>query len=317
MPDYLLEAGVRMRKQVYLAVLGISIIVSAVSLGIMLTKYISLRSYAPNVPRRASAAPPPARTAALTSPETWQNLFAPSAGMKLPSHLPAVSKSAPTASRSNFLLIGTIVSDAPGNSRAILWSDGMKEPRAYRVNSEVEPGAVLAAVERDKAWISRGGVREQLDILPVGTKGRPSAPSSPAPAGVRNRGGRRPAPEQETTSSGPDIRVERLGDNSFAIDEAGVSELTGNINQFMTQIRLIPYFEGNKSAGYRIAAIRPGTTFEKLGFQGGDVLQQVNGLDLSSPEKMYTIFQNLKDEKQVTVNILRQGQKSTLKYEIR
>jgi len=47
------------------------------------------------------------------------------------------------------------------------------------------------------------------------------------------------------------------------------------------------------------------------------VLQQVNGLDLSSPEKMYTIFQNLKDEKQVTVNILRQGQKSTLKYEIR
>jgi general secretion pathway protein C len=305
-----------MRKQVYLAALGISIIVSAVSLGIMLTKYISLRSYAPHVPQRASAAPPPARTAALTPPETWQNLFAPSAGMKLPSRLPAVSKSATTASHSNFLLVGTIVSDAPGTSRAILWSDGMKEPTAFRVNSEVEPGAVLAAVERDKAWISRGGVREALDLLPVGTKGRPSAPSSPAPAAVRNRGGRRSEPER-TTTSGPDIRVERLGDNSFSIDEAGVSELTGNINQFMTQIRLIPYFEGNKSAGYRIAAIRPGTTFEKLGFQGGDVLQQVNGLDLSSPEKMYTIFQNLKDEKQVTVNILRQGQKSTLKYEIR
>ncbi len=32
---------------------------------------------------------------------------------------------------------------------------------------------------------------------------------------------------------------------------------------------------------------------------------------------MYTIFQNLKDEKQVTVDIIRQGQKNTLKYEIR
>ncbi len=305
-----------MPKPVYLAVLGISIVAAAVSLGIMLTKYISLRSYAPKAPLRASAPAPAARTAPGTPPESWQNLFAPSAGMKLPSRLPAVTRTETPASRSNFVLIGTIVSDTPGTSRAILWADGMKEPLAFRVSSEVEPGAVLSAVERDKAWIARGGTREQLDLLPVGSKGRPSTPPSPAPAGVRTRESRRAAPQEEA-STGADIRVERLGDNSFAIDEAGVAELTGNINQFMTQIRLVPFFEGNKSAGYRIAAIRPGTTFEKLGFQGGDVLQQVNGLDLSSPEKMYTIFQNLKDEKQVTVNILRQGQKSTLKYEIR
>ena len=111
--------------------------------------------------------------------------------------------------------------------------------------------------------------------------------------------------------------MERLADNRFSIDEAGVEQLTTNINQYMTQVRLIPFFEGNKSAGYRIAAIRPGTTFEQLGFQGGDVIQQVNGLDISSPEKLYTIFQNLKDEKKVSVNILRQGQKNTLTYEIR
>jgi general secretion pathway protein C len=127
------------------------------------------------------------------------------------------------------------------------------------------------------------------------------------------------APQAAGTSSPPagGIRVERLADNRFSIDEEGVTQLTTNINQYMTQVRLIPFFEGNKSAGYRIAAIRPGTTFEQLGFQGGDVLQQVNGLDVSTPEKLYTIFQNLKDEKKVTVNILRQGQKNTLTYEIR
>jgi type II secretory pathway component PulC len=32
---------------------------------------------------------------------------------------------------------------------------------------------------------------------------------------------------------------------------------------------------------------------------------------------VYTIFQNLKDEKRVTVNILRQGQKNSITYEIR
>jgi len=191
----------------------------------------------------------------------------------------------------------------------------MKEPKAFRENDEVEPGAFLSSVERDKAWLTRGGAREMLEILPVGSKSRASL--SPPPAGPRSAA---PAPPQAAGTSSPpggEIRVERLGDNQFAIDEAGVTQLTTNINQYMTQVRLIPFFEGNKSAGYRIAAIRPGTTFEQLGFQGGDVLQQVNGLDVSSPEKLYTIFQNLKDEKKVSVNILRQGQKNTLTYEIR
>ena len=304
-----------MRKQVHLAILGISIVVAAGSLGMTLARYLSLRAYAPKAAARPTAAPA-ARAVPATTPEEWTNLFAPAQGMKLPSRLPATNgKSVSQGPRSAFVLVGTIVSSSPAASRAILWANGMKEPKAFRENDEVEPGAFLSSVERDKAWLTRGGEREMLEILPVGSKSRASL--SPPAAGARSAA---PAPPQAAGTSSPpagEIRVERLGDNQFAIDEAGVTQLTTNINQYMTQVRLIPFFEGNKSAGYRIAAIRPGTTFEQLGFQGGDVLQQVNGLDVSSPEKLYTIFQNLKDEKKVSVNILRQGQKNTLTYEIR
>jgi type II secretion system protein C len=305
-----------MRKPVHLAVLGISIVVAAGSLGIMLSRYLSLRSYAPKAAARAAAAPA-TRAVPATMPELWTNLFAPSQGMKLPSRLPAASaKSVSQGPRSAFVLVGTITSSNPAFRRAILWANGMKEPKAFRETEEVEPGAFLSSVERDKVWLTRGGEREMLEILPVGSKTRVSL--SPPVAGPRSAAPG--APQAAGTSPSQavgDIRVERLADNRFSIDEAGVTQLTTNINQYMTQVRLIPFFEGNKSAGYRIAAIRPGTTFEQLGFQGGDVLQQVNGLDVSSPEKLYTIFQNLKDEKKVSVNILRQGQKNTLTYEIR
>ena len=305
-----------MRKPVLLAVLGISIVVAAGSLGMTLSRYLSLRAYAPKAAARP-AAPPVERTAPTLPPEQWTNLFAPGQGMKLPSRLPAAnSKSVSQAQRSAFILVGTIVSSSPSARRAILWANGMKEPKAFREKEEVEPGAILSSVERDKAWLTRGGEREMLELLPVGSKTRASL--SPPAAGTGRAGPG--APQAAGTSPSQavgDIRVERLGDNRFSIDEAGGAQLTGNINQFMTQVRLIPFFEGNKSAGYRIAAIRPGTTFEHLGFQGGDVLQQVNGLDIASPEKLYTIFMNLKDEKQVSVNILRQGQKTTLTYEIR
>jgi type II secretion system protein C len=304
-----------MRKPVFRAVIGVSIVVSAVSLGVMLTRYLGLRSYAPKAPPRAAPAAT-SREAAVDSPENWKNMFAPSDGMGTPSRLPAVGAGAAAAGgRSAYTLVGTIVSTRTGDSRAALWAEGMKEPKLFRINAEVEPGAVLVAVARDKVWLTRGNNREQLDLLPVGSKGRTAGPASPPPSG--KAGGGRQSASPGDASAEANLRVERLGNNVFAIDEASVAQLAGNINQFMTHIRLVPYFEANQSAGYRIAAIRPGTAFDKLGFQGGDVLQQVNGVNLTSPEKMYTIFQNLKDEKQVTVDIIRQGQKNTLKYEIR
>jgi len=314
---YIGSSGERMRKPVHLAILGISIVVAAGSLGMTLTRYLSLRAFAPTAAARPAAVPAE-RIAPASPPEQWTNLFAPAQGMKTPSRLPAANaKSVSQAPRSAFVLVGTIVSSTPSARRAILWANGMTLPKAFREQEEVEPGAFLSSVERDKVWLTRGSEREMLEILPVGSKARASL--SPPVAGQRSAA---PPGAPQATGTSPsqapgEIRVERLADNRFAIDEAGVAQLSGNFNQFMTQVRMVPYFEGNTAAGYRLAAIRPGTTFERLGFQGGDVLQQVNGVDLSTPEKIAAIFQNLKDEKKVSVNILRQGQKNTLTYEIR
>jgi hypothetical protein len=169
-----------MTKPVYLAVLGISIVVAAVSLGVTLTRYLGLLAYSPMAPPAAAAAPA-GKTVAIPPPEQWNNLFAPGQGMSLPSRLPtANAQSASQAPRSLFVLVGTIVSSSPDARRAILWADGMKLPKAFREKEEVEPGAFLASVERDKVWITRGKEREKLEILPVGSRARPTATSAPA-----------------------------------------------------------------------------------------------------------------------------------------
>lgn len=230
--------------------------------------------------------------------------------MELPSRLIGVSKAAETP-KTKFVLLGTIASESRSARRAILWADGMKNPRIEREQSELEPGVRLARIERDHVLLARGKEQERLDLLPVGSRTRTTAsPAAPTASTTPARGA-------AELPAGGEIRVTRLGENSFSLDEATAGQLTTNINQYMTNVRLIPYFEGNKSAGYRVAAVRPGSAFEQLGFKGGDVIQQVNNVELSTPDKMYTIFQNLKDEKRVTVNILRQGQKNTITYEIR
>jgi len=164
-----------MKKSVCMAVLGFSIVVAAVSLGVTLTRFLGLLAYSPEGTAQAAATPGGPGVPAAP-PEEWNNLFAPGDGMKLASRLPAIdAKTGSPAANSKFVLVGTIVSSTPSARRAVLWANGMKEPKAFREKEEVEPGAFLSAVERDVAWITRGGEREKLEILPVGSHGRQAA----------------------------------------------------------------------------------------------------------------------------------------------
>jgi hypothetical protein len=212
-----------MRKPVYLAVVGISIVVAGASLGIILTRYLGLLAYSPKGAAQAAASPAVPGNPA-TPPTEWNNLFAPRDGMRLASRLPAMDgKSGSQAPRTAFLLVGTIVSSSPAARRAILWADGMKEPKAFRVKEEIEPGAYLASVERDKAWITRGKEREKLEILPVGSRGRPAATARPAASPPAQ-----PSPGGTQTVGDPKAsRLDADGESSKSIQDR-IRRLRGN-----------------------------------------------------------------------------------------
>jgi type II secretion system protein C len=301
-----------MQKSAFYAIVGISLLVTAVSLGYSASRYLSTRFYAPPAPSPRGKVTAPGGRPPGSPPEQWTNIFAPSSGMDIPSKYAGTFAGPVPTSTSAYVLLGTISSGSPAIRRAILWAEGMKEPVLAREDAEIEPGIRVASIEREHVTILRGQGKEKLDLLPVGAQTRKGTTPTPPPAATRTSRAARAA-----TPTNSSIHVNKIGENAFSLDEATVTELTGNINQFMTQVRIIPYFEANKSAGYRLAAMRPGSAFAQLGFQGGDIIQRINDVELTSPEKMYTIFQNLKDEKRVTIDILRRGQKNTLTYEIR
>ena len=85
---YIRSSGEWMRKPVHLVALGISIVVAAGSLGMTLSRYLSLRTYAPKAATRPVAAAAD-QAVPTVPPELWTNLFAPAQGMKLPSRLPS------------------------------------------------------------------------------------------------------------------------------------------------------------------------------------------------------------------------------------
>lgn len=190
---------------------------------------------------------------------------------------------------SQYRLIGTV--EGESFSGAVL-EDNAKVQAFYRLREKMPDGAMIIKVQQEKITIRQAdGVTVDLQVTDD-TK----IVSVPPPSG----GG-----------------VRRMSEGKFMVDQGMVTSSTENLNQLLTQARALPYLENGKMVGFRLNEITPGSLFEKIGLQNGDVIQRVNTQDIDDPGKFFQMYQNLRNERNVAVDVLRGGQRQTLNYEIR
>src|SRR3990172_44865 len=105
----------------------------------------------------------------------------PGGGGPPPRHKADAGNAVPESS-TRYTLLGTISSELRTLRRAILWAEGISDPLLMREQQEVEPGVRVSSIERAYVMLIRGGREEKLELLPVGSRTRISAPPpSPAP----------------------------------------------------------------------------------------------------------------------------------------
>ncbi len=195
-----------------------------------------------------------------------------------------------SAEASTYTLIGTIEGDAFAG--AVL-QDATNVQAFYRLNQGLPDGSRLVKVKRDRVSIKRpDGVTVEVQVVDD-TKIVAVAKAAPA-GGVR-----------------------KVSDGRFLVDQREVASSTENLGQLLTQARALPYMEQGKTVGFRISEIVPGSLYEKIGLQNGDVVQRVNSQDVDEPSKFFQMYQGLKDEKRISIDLLRNGQRQTLNYDIR
>ncbi len=164
----------------------------------------------------------------------------------------------------------------------------------YRINQKLPDGSAIVKVLRDKVSIRRSdGVTVNLEVVDE-TK---------------------IVSVQKPGANGPGIK--KVSDGKFMVDQKEVLASTENMNQILTQARALPYQEQGKTVGFRISEIVPGSIYEKIGLQNGDVIQRVNSQDVDDPAKFFQLYQGLRNERSISIDLIRSGQRQTLNYEIR
>lgn len=110
--------------------------------------------------------------------------------------------------------------------------------------------------------------------------------------------------------------VAKQGDNKFVVDKTEIDNALSNIDKLFTQVQAVPNFVAGKPAGIKLLAMTPTSIFAKLGLQRGDVLERINGSELDIASGM-NLFNQLKNQNHITIDLTRNGKKQTLDYEIR
>jgi general secretion pathway protein C len=221
-----------------------------------------------------------------------------------------------------------VVLHADGSSYCVIEDLTTRKQDLYRISDTVAGSAVVKQIEWDRVILDRDGKDEILELSPpqagaaspasvVPSRALPPGAASSAAVAPPGQPGRIGLPGQPGQPGQPvqNPHIRQVGENQYQIDRSEVDSALDNMNQLFTQVRAVPHFEGGKSVGFRLFAIRQGSIFDEIGLKNGDVVQQVNGADLSDPAKALALFQQLRNEQNLTVNILRNKENKTLSYQ--
>ena len=201
---------------------------------------------------------------------------------------------APLNLASKLKLLGVVIGDHDGVS-AIVEELSSKRQLFFRLHDQIPDVGEITEIRRDGMVVRQGDQQELLELAASQIEKPPSAPVTAGSAVA-------PVP-------GSPVRT--------VLDRRYVEQSMGDLPKLLSQARAVPYMVNGAINGFRLDFIAPSSFYEKIGLKYGDVLQQVNGVDIRDPGTMLTLFQQLRNEKTVKLDVLRNNQRTAMTFDIR
>lgn len=105
-------------------------------------------------------------------------------------------------------------------------------------------------------------------------------------------------------------------DLHYTISKQYLTNQLQDMNSILRTVFISPHYDNGNFIGYRISRLADSSPLTKVGIKKGDILVQINGQTLDSPNKMLELFSKIDDLTAATIDILRNGQKKTLFIEV-
>ena len=206
----------------------------------------------------------------------------------------ALPSRAPLNLASKLKLLGVVIGDHEGVS-AIVEELSSKRQLFFKLHDQIPDIGEISEIRQDGIIVRQGDQQELLELAASQVEKPPVTPVTAGPVVV-------PVP-------GTPVRT--------VLDRREVEQAMGDLPKLLSQARAVPYLVNGAMNGFRLDFIAPSSFYEKIGLKHGDVLQQVNGVDIRDPGTMLTLFQQLRNEQTVKLDVLRNNQRTAMTFDIR
>jgi type II secretory pathway component PulC len=78
--------------------------------------------------------------------------------------------------------------------------------------------------------------------------------------------------------------VREIARNRFEVPNGEIQEALQNPSSIFSQVQFQPKYEEGEMVGLQVNSVQPGSIFEQLGIEGGDLILEVNGIPIDSTE---------------------------------
>jgi type II secretion system protein C len=208
-------------------------------------------------------------------------------------HVPALESFA-SAEELGLCLVGTIAG-GPTASRAIIQDTKSNAAGSYRLGDAVA-SATVEAIQRDAVLLRYQG---RPLVLRRHSGGPNNAGQKAQTAG--NTGPKAPDASQPSSAAGP---------------AGSEPSRAGSVADLFHRLTIEPYVNKDRTEGLKITGLENFPMAQALGLQNGDVVQSVNGQQLTSKQKAFQVLMKARTQSKIDFQLLRDGKSKNLSFNL-
>ncbi len=110
--------------------------------------------------------------------------------------------------------------------------------------------------------------------------------------------------------------IEVVSASERRVPWSAIEVLMGNPRDLRRLARFRPHMDGGQMRGFRLYRIRDGSPLHRLGFESGDVVNEVNGIEMTSIDRPIQAYTSLGSERSFTINFTRDGRRRSMSINV-
>lgn len=202
-------------------------------------------------------------------------------------------------------LLGTAAAENPRLAWAAIEDRDKRETVVVGIGDRVAGKAAVQRIERRRVILLENGSPRELTLDEDDEeRAKPQTTARARPSPSRKRASRREA--RQRVSERRAAAAAGREPNEALRDPANI----------FSQARILPKWEDGEMTGVELAAIKNGSLLQDAGFQNGDVIVEMNGIPVDSPEQSAKLMKEFSSARSISATVNRGGQDVTLQFEI-